>query len=289
MYFKSGKSLNGRIERITGVKILIRLSVNLGRGQQGQVMRSFLLKDIDYINFEVAADESHLLKQGKQGKLKDWQKLWDRKVAFLAQARSNTGELGLIYAQVLLQQDSVYHWAQAMELYDLLLDKAWSEEVRGRAQIGRIHVLVRQGDLSRAGKYALVIEASRESEKQMAIAQLLLAQITFAELRALQKKHPRWQQDDEVLPERYRLYHRAIDYSLKPFLFHSEQRDLAAKGLMAAAELYEFVADDFGELAVLQDVVEIYPDSMNADLARERLESLQKEMKKNDDGRNNSE
>ncbi|MCF6314126.1 MAG: hypothetical protein L3J39_16885 [Verrucomicrobiales bacterium] len=289
LHFKQGKKLQGRIEQITAERISLRLSVNLGRGRQGQVLRSFFLKDIEYIDFEVSAEQAALLKQGKAGKLKDWQELWNRKVAFLGQARSNTGELGLVYAQVLLQKDSVYHWVQALELYDLLLAKAWDVKVRGKARIGRVRVLVRQGDMRQANEAALAMESSSGSEELVATAQLLLAQIALIELRSLQNKHPRWQQDEEVLPERQRLYHLAIDYCLKPFLFHSEQRVLAAQGLMAAAELYDFVADDFGKQAVLEDVVEIYPDSVDAKLAREKLQLLQKKMKGKNDGQNKNE
>lgn len=273
---KSGKLVRGKIEMITHKVVSFRVSVDLGRGKRGEVKRSIALKSIDVISFGPLENELRLLKLRSKADPALMRKLWDQKVPYLGQPESNAGEVGLLLAELLLKTDSTYHWSDAMALYGLIERKSWKEEDRQAAQIARIRGLMVQGKLEAAMKAADRLIGKNEDEGLLIEAHFLLGEIGFRNLKALQEKHPKWQDDDEVSPERYRIYHDALDHFLHTHLFYGTRDELAVRGLMAAVEVYRFAGKTNRVRECLEDVRQIYPDTSLANQATEQLKAKNK-------------
>lgn len=278
LHLKNGKTVAGQVDQITLQAVAFRYAVDLGQGRRGEVKRSIRLEDIEFIDFGRSEREVSLLKQGGKAVRVELQKLWDEKGVYLGQPRSSAGEIGLLYAEVLLAADSVYHWNRAMDLYDLIEAQSWSEQDKRRARVGRIRAYMVLGKLGEAAKAAGAVIAGSGDEGMIIEAQLLSGDIGFLQLKELQRENPKWDEDDELRPERNRIYHGILDHYLNVFLFHGTWEQSAAEGLMAAAEVYRFAGDSKGMERALQDVVQIYAATPTAIIAIKELEKL-KELK----------
>lgn len=263
--------MQGRIEMMTHKAVSFRMKVNLGGGKRGEVKRSISLRDVEFIEFGPLENERLLLKQKQHEAPAALRELWDQKVGYLGQPRSNTGEVGLLLARVLLRMDSTYHWKDAMELYDLIERKSWKEEDRRNARIGRMRGMVVQGKLSEAVKLANMEIGKDDDEQTVIESHLMLGEIGLRNLKALQEKHPRWQDDDEVRPQRHRIYHQAVDHYLDAHLFHGTWNESAVRGLMGAVAVYLFAEQEDKARECLEDVVQIYPGTSLASQAAEQL------------------
>ena len=271
LHLKDGKMVRGKIEMMTHKVVSIRSSVDLGRGKRGEVKRAITLKAIEHIEFGFEKNERQLLQQGTRASRAALRKLWDQKVGYLGQPRSNTGVVGLVLAQVLLQTDSSYHWNDAMALYNLIEKKSWNEDDRRDARTGRMHGLVVQGKLDEAEKLANG-EIGRDKDEEAVIeAHLLLGEVGLLKLKELQKEHPKWQDDDEVRPQSYLIYHQTLDHYLDAHLLHGTWEEPAVRGLMGAVAVYRFAGKKDRVRECLEDVVQIYPDSLLVEEAIEQL------------------
>lgn len=274
LHLEGGKTIEGKVEAITHETVDVRLSVDLGGGRRGEVKRVYALAGLEYIEFEPTEDELLLLKLGREAPRDAVRKLWDSGVPYLGQARSSIGRIGLLYVEVLLKSDSPYHWGQAMDLCDLIGEKSWRKEDRDDARIGRVRVLVRQGGLAKATRAAETEIAANESEKAVIDAHYLLGEIGMIELKDLQRENPKWEEDDELRPQRMRIYHATLDHFLNAFLFHATWDEQAARGLLGAAGAYRFARDLERAAQCLEDVVQTYPLTPAGDRAAEELKSL---------------
>ncbi len=271
LHLKNGKKAVGEIEQITNKFVSFRMSIDLGRGKRGAVKRSVSLKEIDFIDFGLLENEAALLKGVNEKSPTALRKLWDLKVPYLGQPKSNTGAVGLLLAGRLLKTDSTYQWKDAMALYDLIGLKSWDEEDRKAARIGRLRGLVVQGKLEEALTRAKGEIDEAKDEKVIIEAEFISGEIALLKLKALQDKHPKWQDDDEVLLERQRIYHQSLDHFLNASLFHATREAEAVRGLMEAVRLYRFAGKHKQARECLEDVVRIYPDTSTANQAAEQL------------------
>ena len=98
--------------------------------------------------------------------------------------------------------------------------------------------------------------------------------VDFESLKQLQTENPKWEEDDTVRPDRNRLYHRTVDQFLWPYLFHGTREESAARGLIAAAEVYQLGGDDAAARACLEDVIQLYPATRQAAEANQRAKHL---------------
>jgi hypothetical protein len=276
LHLQGGNTVEGKVEAITHETVDVHLSVDLGGGRRGGVKRVYPLAGLEYIEFGASQEESRLLKLGSGAPREALQKLWDGRMQFLGQARSNIGRVGLLYVEVLLKSDSPYHWRQAKALCDLIAEKSWKKEDRDDARIGLVRVLVRQGELTKASRAASREMVAKESEQAVIDAHLLLGEIGVMQLRELQRENPKWEEDDELRPQRMRIYHETLDHFLDTFLFRASWDEAAARGLLGAAGAYRFAGDSERAAQCLEDVVQAYPSTSAASKAAEELKSLKR-------------
>jgi hypothetical protein len=96
----------------------------------------------------------------------------------------------------------------------------------------------------------------------------------FAALKLVETENPRWMEDDEMKPIRERHYHRALDLALYPSLFHPRRAAEAAEGLWQAAQIYLHTQETARVVAVLEDLLALYADSVHTSKARDLLTPL---------------
>jgi hypothetical protein len=68
-------------------------------------------------------------------------------------------------------------------------------------------------------------------------------------------------EDDEVRPQRERLYNLSLDFALYPSLFMGTRRNEASAGLKRVAEIHEFTGAKVLALKALEDLAVLYPDT----------------------------
>jgi outer membrane biosynthesis protein TonB len=94
-----------------------------------------------------------------------------------------------------------------------------------------------------------------------------MAEASAATLTQLEKDHPRWQEEDELVPRHTQLLNEAFDGYLYPHLFHGAEEDLAARGLWAAAQLSSAQKQNTQAAEWAGDLTQLYQISPEATAA----------------------
>jgi len=275
LHLKSGEVLNCQIEAITDNILTYQVSVDLGGGKTASSRRTISPAVIDYIEFAPLPGEVEALGEPERADRKVLEKLWFDLSRHLHRPRSNAGKVGLAYADALLKSDKEYEWNEALQLFDRIREKDWDETNRQAAFQGRLRSLIQIGDLETALHEANQLAEQSEDPGMLIEARYALAQVDFKSLRKLESENPKWEEDDTVRPDRNRLYHRILDQFLWPYLFHGTEEEAAARGLVAAAETYAFGGDLEAARDSLNDVLALYPNTRQADVAQERMKEFQ--------------
>ena len=247
---------------------------------QEREQRDIPLADIEFITFAPLPGEAEAkAKAVKESSAIPLMTFWIAKIPRLAVPRSNAGEIGLTYAELLTREASTGSIERAVKVYEQIEASDWSSERRGRARVGKLRLMLRQGrgDEVRPLAEQLLKEAT-DARVQIELHHLF-AEAAAAKLRALLKDHPRWQLEDEIIPQRDRLFHEAMDAYLFPHVFHGAEEDLAARGLWAAAVLCKENGDPDSARASAADLVQLYPDAAEKAAAEALLQDLPAEKK----------
>ncbi len=238
--------------------------------------RDIPLADVDYITFApLPGEEEALTKAVSGGVSEPLMEFWVKKIPRLAVPRSNAGELGLTYAELLSRNATPDRLARALTVYEKIESSDWSAERRGRARAGRLRLMLRQGRVEEVKPEAAKLMEDSQDPRVLIEVQHVLAETAAAKLRALLKDHPRWEQEDDVRPRRDRLYHEALDAWLYPHVFHGAQEDLAARGLWAAAQFYREHGDVEQARHAAADLIQLYPDAAEVKAASTLLQQTE--------------
>ena len=242
--------------------------------------RGIPMTDIEFITFApLPGEEAALAKAVGDGDSAPLMETWVKKIPRLGIARSNAGEIGLTYAELLSRNPTADRLARALTVYQQIEFTDWSGERRGRARVGRLRLMLRQGRADEVRPEAEKLLKENQDARVLIEVQVL-AETAAAKLHTLLKEHPRWEQEDEIPPQRDRLFHEALDAYLFPHVFHGAEEDLAARGLWAAAQLYRENGDpDFAREAAA-DLVQLYPAAAEKSAAMALANELPPEKKK---------
>lgn len=261
LHLKDGTTVRCRIVAITDNILTYETSLDLGGGRRASARPTIPTPTVAYIEFAPLPGEAELMASPATADPGALGRLWDEASKHLHRPRSDAGRLGLAYAERLLSLPEAFRREFALAIYDRLLERDWNPANRQAARKGRLRALIRLGQLDRAADEARRLAAETDDPEMLIEARHALAEADFAALKALEADHPRWQEDDEVRPERERLYHAAVDGFLWPFLFHGTLEPLAARGLAAAAEVHRFAGNPEEAAACLGDLAALYPGS----------------------------
>lgn len=200
--------------------------------------RDVPLADVDYVELGPLPGETDARAQAvKESRSDPLLPFWAKRVAWLGRPRSDAGELGLTYAELLTRQPTTDRLERALKVYQQIESSDWSGERRGRAQAGRLRVMLRQGRTDEVKPLAANLLEKTGDPRVLIELRHVLAEAAAASLTQLEKDHPRWQDEDDVVPEHDRLLNEALDGYLFPHLFYGTEEDLASRGLWAAVQL----------------------------------------------------
>ena len=273
IFLKTGESLACRVDDLTDKIVNLSLLSNAGTAG-GSARRTIPAEQVGYIEFDFKPGEAAFFERRNEATAAQLQTSWDFHLAHLHRPRSRTAAYGIALGNAILREESQAGAARALSVFDRIIERAWSTEDVALAKQGRLHSLMSLGDLETATAEAKILAAQSEDPDLLIEVNYLLAMADFQKLKALEEEHPRWEEDDEVRPERNELFHRALDQFLWPHLFHATREEVAARGLAGAAELYLFAGDREAARGRWEDLIQLYPATTFSGPAKEQLAAI---------------
>jgi len=246
----------------------IKLEVTLVPGQPPATITT-PRGEVVQVDFAETEEEQRLLKAGAQSDPSAITRWWKAKEPFLALPNSNAGAFGLVFAQQLLKAPG--RGGDALAMFERLEKADWNEARRDAAGRGKLLALISVGRAAEAVDQAKQLAINAEDPATLIEAKYVLAQGSFQDLRKLLDDNPRWEQDDNVRPERHRLYHETIDLFLYPFLFHGAEQAPAARGLAGALDFFVFMKEPAHAAEIARDLTVLYPGTTEAKAAAQFL------------------
>jgi hypothetical protein len=274
LYLKTGESLACQVDALTDNIVNFSLLTNAGTAG-GSARRTIQADRVDYIEFDFEAGEAAFFpkrSEATEAQLKSW---WEFYLPHLHRPRSRAAAYGNSLGQVILRDDAKYGCDRALPIFDRIIARAWSEEDIALAKQGRLQALMAKGDLETAITEARTLASATEDPGLLIEVHYLLASADFQKLKDLEEEHPKWVEDDEVRPVRNELFHHTIDQFLHPHLFYATREAVAARGLLAAADVYFFAGDAAAARDRWADLTRLYPETEFTVQAKERLDSSQ--------------
>jgi hypothetical protein len=260
--------------RVTVVQLLfLKLNVKLVEDQPKATL-SIPLVDVDHIDFGERQIIEAYLERVNPDELIHLERFWRQRESLLKLPESTAGAFGLALADLLLDSKSVSHQLRAMQLFQRIEKEDWSADRRVLAREGRLRALVRLGRAEEAVEEARAIAEEAEDPRVLIEAKYVLAEAGMVRLRELEDKNPRWDEDDEVRPERNRLYNEVLDLFLFPYLFYGSYEHQAARGLWGAVEVYRFSKELDSAVERARDLVYLYPQGSDAAAAKALISEL---------------
>jgi len=246
-------------------------AVRIRRG--GGEQRDVRLADLDYVEFgELAGEEEAKRKAVAVRSATPLIVYWVKRQVWLGRPRSPAGELGLLYAGLLLAEATPDRMERAGKVYEQIEAGDWSAERRGRAKAGRLRLLIRQGKVEEARPEAERLLKESEDPRVVIELRQVLADAAAEQLRVLVAAHPRWEEQEGIRVERGRWFHEALSGYLHAHVFHGAEEDLAARGLWAAVQLYAGAGEREAARACAGDLVKLYAGMAEAGAAERWLE-----------------
>ena len=273
---KDGRMVKGKLSFVADEKLNIKMMIS-GPSGTGSSLRDVPMDRVDWIDFDVSPLEKRILADADAVTRSELHLLWGELSVRLENPRSNSGEFGLIYARRLLRGGSKAEMEDSMRVFGIVEEKDWDAARRGAARVGRLRTLMAMGRADEAVAEAEEMAAQREDPGLLIEARHVLALADFEKLKALEEEHPRWEEDDEVRPEREALFHRVIDRHLFAYLHFGSEEEVAARGLWGAREVFEFGGDAMRARECARDIAELYPETTFAAKARDYLKETSDE------------
>lgn len=276
IYLKRGDSAEGKILLIDDEKLSLEIRHELSPGNFGSRTVNVPLDYIDYIEFEATQGEAELLADPAAADIEALSALWDEKRKYLHRPRSNSGTVALAYANKLLAiSENEVRAAQAKELFEKIGSDDWNEDNKRLAKQGRLRAMIAMGEMDTAISEATKMAEETEDPKILIEAKFVLASAEFSKLKAIEKEHPRWMEDDEVKPSRNLHYNEALDLFLFPYLFYGSEEEASARGLWNAVEVYRFSKDESNARSCAEDIIKLYSNTTYEPRAKQFLSTIE--------------
>jgi hypothetical protein len=251
----------------------LRVEVPLSPDQPNAIV-SISLADIDHVDFGETAEVEKYLDKVTQPEFHNVEKLWWQRQSLLELPESTAGAFALKMGNLLMESRLKQNYRLALQFFRRVERKDWSEKRRLKAREGRLRALVKLGRADEAVAEAARLAVSSEDPELVIEAKFVLAQASKNALEMLVEDNPRWIEDDEVRPERDKLYHRTLDLFLFAHLFHGDHTEQAARGLWNAIKVYQEAGESDQAFGRAGDLLAIYPDTR---FARDAEKLIQKQ------------
>ena len=200
-------------------------------------------------------------------------RLWERFAPLLSVPGSPSARIGLRYGLLLLGANPAGAAPVPLALFESIAAAAPTPAEREAATQGVLRALLAVGQWARAEAKAGSLCKTASGTPLLAEARLTFGVVRAAKFREFLEENPRWQQDDFVRAERYRLYESALDHLLGAALLQGVPGELAARGLGVALEVCALAGDHVRARAVAGDLVVFHPGTGEAKYAVEWLQA----------------
>lgn len=278
VHLKTGESAACTVTAITDN--IITYTLPTIRGSRGGLAKRTLQMDrVSHVEWGFRPGEETAWENRDTASVEAAEKWWNEWFASIHRPRARTAGWGIAFGNALLRANRGGSDQRALSLFDRIIERAWSEDDVASAKQGRLRALIAIGDLETAVKEAADLATRTEDPELLIEVKFLLAEADFELLKKLEEENPRWEEDDEVRPDRNLLYHRIVDQYLWPHLFHATRDDAASRGLLSAGEAYEFAGAFERAKACYVDLEKLYPNTEAAKQAKQRIENLTKPQK----------
>ena len=238
--------------------------------------------DISQIEFAADPARDQMLKSATIARIAEIETLWTKAEPWLPLSRSPSARIGSVLAGLLLQSGDPAKASRALKLFSQIESGTWNDEDRVAARLGRLRAMVATGHTNEAVREAGELAANKENPIVCIEAKFLIASVAECGLRKFLEDNPRWMDDVLAIPRRNRLYNEALDLFLYPALFHGAERELSARGLWRAAQVYQLCNESSRALECARDVQAIYPGTAAAMPAKEFIASLPEHVRASD-------
>ena len=267
---KNGRKAACRVLDFTAGAVKISYSATPGAAPADRLVP---LGEVEYVELAPLPGEAEALALAvREGRSEPLIGFWVKRLPWIGHPRTNGGETGLTYAELLTRVTTPDRMERALKIYQQIEAADWSAERRGRAQAGRLRVMLRQGRTAEVRPQAEALLQQSGDPRVLIELRHVMAEASAAALTQLEKDHPRWQQEDELGPRHEQFLNDALDGYLYPHLFHGAGEDLAARGLWAAAQLSASQKQTAQATAWSTDLTQLYASTPEAAAAKTWLE-----------------
>jgi hypothetical protein len=259
VFLKNGRKADCQVLDFTADTVKISWKPTPGSRAE---FRAVPLADVDFVEFAPLPGEAEARAQAvKEGRSEPLLPFWGKRVSWLGRPRCDAGELGLTYAELLSRKSTPDRLERALKVYEQIESTDWSPERRGRAQAGKLRIMLRQGRVEEVRPLAEALLAKNGDPRVLIDLRHVLGETAAAALSQLEKDHPRWKDEDDLIPQHDRLLGEAFDGYLFPHLFYGTEEDLAARGLWAAAQLAQAQGEAAQASDWALDLTKLYPNT----------------------------
>ena len=266
VFLKNGRNAPCRVLEFTVDSLKISYLPTPGAAAEERLVP---LAELDYVELAPLPGETEALSLAvREGRADPLITFWAKRVPWLGRPRTNGGEIGLTYAELLTRVSTTDRMERALKIYQQIESADWSAERRGRAQAGRLRIMLRQGRTAEVRPLAEALLEKSGDSRVLIELQHVIAEASAAGLTQLEKDHPRWQEENDIIPRHTQLLNEAMDGYLFPHLFHGAEEDLAARGLWAAAQLADAQKDLPQAAGWCTDLTNLYATTPEADAAQ---------------------
>jgi hypothetical protein len=282
--FLKDAAVSKRVGRVLGLDAqALRLQVPLpGAGTNAFATVTIPRGEVERVEFAENKTLEEWIRSDDAAHFPRVEAAWKQWLPYLSLPKSPTARIGNAYGEQLLRSGEAARVALALETFAEIEKQAWSEEDRMNARQGRLRAMIAAGRAADAVNEAKELAAVAENPAVLIEAKFILAEAAHRNLARLLDENPRWEEDDNIRPERHRLYHEAVDLYLYPYLFFGSVSDAAARGLWGAVEVYKLAGETRDAIESARDLATLYPDSRYGVLASDFLNSLPEEAKQPD-------
>jgi len=274
-----GESLEVRILAVSENEVSVQKTV-----QGSLASRTLPITEISDVSFARTPLEQRLIHHPTADAAPALRVLWNTRKPTLGMQSSNVADVAIALARALRMSRETAGLDEAADLLQHVVENDPADHRNTTAELelqtlGLVQALA-SGPSEEADRIAWAITESDGNTDAMLIATAWLADRHFEDLKQLELEHPRWDQDDEVRPIRWRLYHLSLDFALYPSLFHGTHAEEAANGLQKVWSIHHHTRSPELALQTLEDLAALYPDSQAAkdtapELARMRARLAQ--------------
>mgnify|MGYP006285274547 CR=1 FL=1 len=269
---KNGSKRTGEI--VFADEHQIRLKIGLGEQGNATATVSIPRADLDSIDFAIEPSMEELISSPTPSHTAELDALWIKFGQWLAIPHSHAGRIGCSLGEALLASTNSQSTKKALEIFKEVEAKAWSQQDKERAKMGRLQAMLASGKASVAMSEAKELAVNKENATLLIQAKLIMAQARHKDFLKFLKENPRWNEDPLAIPERHQIYNEVLELYLYPALFFGSDSESAARGLWGAVDIYRTCGEIPLAIETSRDITTLYPDSPYASKATEFLSKL---------------